>query len=46
MDIKPDDFNLEKELAQSKINININELNDSNKFLKTRKTVLIVLIII
>jgi len=37
MDIKPDDFNLEKELAQSKINININELNDSNKFLKTRK---------
>ena len=32
-----DDFNLEKELAQSKININLNDLNDSNKFLITRE---------
>ena len=37
MDIKPEDFNLEKELAQSKININLNDLNDSNKFLITRE---------
>ena len=32
-----DDFNLEKELAQSKINININELYNTNKFLTTRE---------
>ena len=37
MDIKQDDFNLEKELAQSKININLNDINDSNKFLKVRE---------
>ena len=37
MDIKDDDFNLEKELAQSKINISINNIFDSNKYLKTRE---------
>ena len=31
------DFNLDKELAQSKAFININEVNDTNKFLKKRK---------
>ena len=35
--MRKDDFDLEKELAQSKINININDLNDSNKFLKTKE---------
>ena len=30
------DFSLEKELAQTKLNININEINDENKYLKKR----------
>ena len=30
------DFGLEKELAQTKLNININEINDENKYLKKR----------
>ena len=34
--MKSTDFNLEKELAQSKISININEINDENKYLKKR----------
>ena len=37
MDIKPDVFDLEKELAQSKINIDLNEINSSNKFLIARE---------
>ena len=32
-----DDFNLEKELAQSKININLNEIYNTSKFLVTRE---------
>ena len=37
--MKTDDFNLDKELAQSKrnINININEINEANKYLESRK---------
>ena len=37
--MKTDDFNLDKELAQSKrnINININEINETNKYLESRK---------
>ena len=34
---KNDDFNLEKELAQSKRNINLNEIFEPNKYLITRK---------
>ena len=37
MDIKPDVFDLEKELAQSKVNIDLNEINSSNKFLVARE---------
>ena len=35
--MRKDDFDLEKELAQSKINININDIYNSNKFLKTKE---------
>ena len=34
--MKSSDFNLEKELAQSKLNININEIEDEDKYLKKR----------
>ena len=34
--MKSTDFNLDKELAQSKITININEIDDSYKYLTTR----------
>ena len=32
----PSDFGLEKELAKTKLNINIKEINDENKYLKKR----------
>ena len=35
--MKTDDFNLDKELAQSKRNININEIDEPNKYLESRK---------
>ena len=35
--LKTDDFNLDKELAQSKVFLNINDIDESNKFLVSRK---------